>query len=214
MPCSNYTEQDMKGNIIDIATDTFEHLASIISKDGYACTLLENAPVLGIAFKSLRWARDFEAIRLMKRIEKLIAGAKATNIDHMDFDSRFENEKQKKEFCSHLINVLNSISEEEKIDIIVKFFQAFLRRNIIDADTFRRFVHITETRFSRDLFWLSNFENKIFAHDSIELQGLIGTCLVEQAGIDGGSATGGGGYYYSRTDVGKLFCDIAFAALP
>ena len=200
----------MKENIVDIAADGLEVVTDYLIKNELGEGLIADVPVFGLVVKGCRAVRDFRNIRLMHRIEKLLRGVADTKVNRDEFFSRFQNEKQRKSFCSHLVNAIDALTEEEKVDIEINLFRAFLL-NKMDAGAFRRFTHLAETCFYSDLCWLVSFEGRIYSHESIELQGLIGTCLVEQAGIDGGTATpNSGGYYYRRTETGKLFCAMAF----
>jgi hypothetical protein len=201
----------MNENLVDMAADNIESIIDYIVENEYGAGIIVDVPIVGTIVKGYRAINDFRNRRFMERIRKLLIGIDDIRVSRDEFFSKFQDEKQRKEFCSHLINVIDAISEDEKIDIEINLFRAFLLKKL-DINTFRRFTHLVENCFYADLRWLPTFNERIFSHKSIELQGLIGTCLIEGAGSDAGSIADddSGGYYYCRTESGKLFCDMAF----
>ncbi len=196
----------MNSHVVDVIADLGEAALDSLCKN----ELVKNIPILGTFVGLYRAYNDLKSTRFCKRLKKIIDDVEESEFNREEFYNMYHGDTKQYEYLfSHLINVIDSIEEEEKTDMIANLFCAFLL-NKINKEEFRRFMHIASSYFYYDLKWLIDFNKEIFAHESLALQGLIGTCLVEQAGIDGGTASGGGGYYYIRTEEGKKFCEMAF----
>lgn len=198
----------MRNNTVDLMTDIAESGLDTLMDSLTNSEFIINVPVIGSFVKLYRAYNDYRAYRFCRRLKKIIDGAENLAYDRDEICKLYNNHHEY--LFLHLLNVIDSIEEEEKIDIITNLFRAFLMKKI-DKEEFRRFIHITSSNFYYDLKWLDTFIDRIFAHESLELQGLIGTCLVAQDGEDrGGMNINNGGYYYIRTEAGQKFCEMAF----
>ncbi len=187
-----------------------EHAENVIKSTVGKC-VLSDVPVVGYICSMLKLGLSFRDYRLVTRIEKFLNGI-YPQFEKSTFLQKFKTPEDKKRLCTTLVNVLDAVEEEQKVDMLINLFQSFLI-NKISYSEFMRFSHIVTQCFYDDLVWLKDFSDTRFVQDNVELYGLTSTCLVEPCGEDLGLIENGvnvGGDSYRRTMLGNIFCDTAF----
>lgn len=111
-----------------------------------------------------------------------------------------------------ILGILNKTEELEKIDFLVKLFEAKLFE-IIDDQTYRRMMlQVDRTMYSDILYLRDNICSdgiRISSCDD-EAANLLSTGWLTLDGLYWGSADEAGGYRYKYTQTAKKFCKIIF----
>lgn len=208
----------MKEKITDLVTNNAEIVVDHVIESISESDILKDIPLLGNFVGVCRVYRNYKDIRFANRLKKLIDGINSIETEYInEFMDKAQQDKDSNNLREHLINVLESSSEEEKSDLIVNLFKSFLSKKI-DSQNFRRFVHLAERHLYSDLLWLNDFVGVAFESESVSLQSFVGSGLIEYAGADLGSMSWNGGVKksasgnkYEKSSLGRMFCDAAFS---
>jgi len=199
------------GIVKDSIVDDFEAmLRSIVDFSG-TTSFLKEVPILKNLLAISQGIRDVRNMMFCNRIKKLLDGmSSVTQEDIKKFEKKFENQSEKEYLCTHVLLVLESIAEDEKTDLIVSLFLSFLKSKISKVNL-RRFLHVVDKCLFADIVWLNQFQGKELLSKNINLQGLVGTGLVEN--VDGQFSSDDGkswDYKYQKSNLGSSFCSAAF----
>ncbi|MDL2259804.1 hypothetical protein LJB99_02865 [Deltaproteobacteria bacterium OttesenSCG-928-K17] len=164
------------------------------------------APVFTLTDKLISAKNEIRDHLFKARLKKMIDRTQdLTQEDRNKLEEKFKNQRERDFTYRQLILVIESINEEEKIDIIINLFRAFIYDKITIFE-FRRFLFIVNNTFYHDLLWLKSMKETDEIYQNVEMAGLIPSGLLSPSNIHIG-----GGLSYVKNKTGKLFCEIAFS---
>ena len=185
---------DLK-DAIDVAGNLGEELADAIT-----------------VFKKIRAVASIPDMLFIAKVERYCAGLFSIPPEQREKYVGKVGKASLNKDSAFILGVLNKIEELEKVDILVKLFEAKVFEKIDDRTYRRMMLQVDRTMYSDILFLKNNICNegiRISSYDD-EAANLLSTGWLTLDGLYWGSADEVGGYRYKYTRTAKLFCNIVF----